>query len=211
MAAGALGRLDYALFAAAAQHAGAATTTVLFEMWPLVMVLMVPAQSRYRAAGWMLMASAGVPMVVLGYNSDISSGGSWTGAALGLAAAFLAGCAVAADLAAGGALHTRYERRSDQQRTNATLGLLAQQTVRVAQRRWLAVACALVACAVIAPSSAPSNSASSTATTEVRCCGLRSGLPCVRSVRYKPGSRQRGRTQRQAALSSPRSATDDGR
>ena len=51
MAAGALGRLDYALFAAAAQHAGAATTTVLFEMWPLVMVLMVPAQSRYRAAG----------------------------------------------------------------------------------------------------------------------------------------------------------------
>ena len=152
VAAGALGRLDYALFAAAAQHAGAAATTVLFEMWPLVMVLLMPVQSRFRPAVWML-AAAGVPMVVLGYRSDVSGGGYWTGAALGLAAAFLAGWASAADLAAGGALHARYEHRGNPQRSDPTTGLPARVD-RLAQRRWLAVACALVAYAVIAPSSA---------------------------------------------------------
>ena len=75
VASGTLGRLDYALFTAAAQHAGAATATVLFEMWPLVMVLLMPAQRRFRAAVWML-AAAGVVMAVFGYSSDASGGGS---------------------------------------------------------------------------------------------------------------------------------------
>ena len=152
VAAGALGRFDYALFTAAAQHAGAATATVLFELWPLVMVLLVPAQRRFRAAVWVL-AAAGVAMAVLGYSSEASGGGFWTGAALGLVAAFFAGCAIAADLAASGALHARYERRNDPQSADGTTGL-PSQAVRLAQRRWLAVASALVAYAVVAPSSA---------------------------------------------------------
>ena len=70
-----------------------------------------------------------------------------------MAAAFFAGCAIAADLAASSALHARYERRNDPQSADGATWL-PSQAVRLAQRRWLAVASALVAYAVVALSSA---------------------------------------------------------